>query len=34
MQGCSEGKVERRIEIPAAGQTYDDLELPAPTSSW
>ncbi|MBZ9672873.1 DUF1775 domain-containing protein [Mesorhizobium sp. ES1-3] len=31
IQGCPEGKVERRIEIPAAGQTDDDLELPAPT---
>lgn len=30
VQECAEGKVERWIEIPAAGQTSDDLELPAP----
>lgn len=30
VQECPEGKVERWIEIPAAGQTSDDLELPAP----
>lgn len=30
VQECPEGKVERWIEIPAAGQSSDDLELPAP----
>jgi len=30
VQECPEGKAERWIEIPAAGQSSDDLELPAP----
>ncbi|CAN7238972.1 YcnI family protein [Rhizobium sp. LjRoot30] len=30
VQECSEGLAERWIEIPAAGQSADDLELPAP----
>lgn len=30
VQECPDGAVERWIEIPAAGQTSDDLELPAP----
>jgi periplasmic copper chaperone A len=30
VQECPEGKAERWIEIPAAGQSGDDLELPAP----
>lgn len=30
VQECPEGKVQRWIEIPAAGQSDDDLELPAP----
>lgn len=30
VQECPEGKVERWIEVPAAGQSSDDLELPAP----
>lgn len=30
VQECPEGKAERWIEVPAAGQTSDDLELPAP----
>lgn len=30
MQGCPGGTTERWIEIPAEGQTSDDLELPAP----
>lgn len=29
MQECPEGAAERWIEIPAEGQTSDDLELPA-----
>ncbi|TGV74847.1 DUF1775 domain-containing protein, partial [Mesorhizobium sp. M2D.F.Ca.ET.145.01.1.1] len=29
VQECPEGKVERWIEIPAAGQSDDDLEMPA-----
>jgi len=30
IQECPEGAVERWIEIPAAGQSSDDLEMPAP----
>ncbi len=30
MQECPDGVAERWIEIPAAGQSEDDLELPAP----
>lgn len=30
VQECPEGAAERWIEIPADGQTSDDLELPAP----
>jgi uncharacterized protein YcnI len=30
VQECPDGAVERWIEIPAAGQSSDDLELPAP----
>ncbi len=30
VQECAEGLAERWIEIPAAGQSSDDLELPAP----
>lgn len=30
VQECSGGKAERWIELPAAGQSGDDLELPAP----
>jgi periplasmic copper chaperone A len=30
VQECPEGKAERWIEIPAAGQSSDDVELPAP----
>lgn len=30
VQECPDGKVERWIEIPAAGQSDEDLELPAP----
>ena len=30
VQECPEGAVERWIEIPAQGQTSDDLDLPAP----
>ncbi|MCX7304059.1 MAG: YcnI family protein [Hyphomicrobiales bacterium] len=30
VQECAEGKAERWIEVPADGQTSDDLELPAP----
>lgn len=30
VQECPEGKAERWIEIPAAGQASDELELPAP----
>lgn len=30
VQECPEGAVERWIEIPAAGQSSDDLEMPAP----
>ncbi len=30
VQECPEGATERSIEIPAAGQDSDDLELPAP----
>ncbi|MBX3576196.1 MAG: YcnI family protein [Rhizobiaceae bacterium] len=30
VQECPEGKAERWIEIPADGQSSDDLELPAP----
>ncbi len=30
VQECPEGKVERWIEVPAAGQSSDDLEMPAP----
>ncbi len=30
VQECPEGKAERWIEIPAAGQSSDDLDLPAP----
>lgn len=30
VQECAGGAVERWIEIPAAGQSEDDLELPAP----
>jgi len=30
VQECPDGATERWIEIPAAGQTSDDLELPAP----
>lgn len=30
VQECPDGKAERWIEIPAAGQSSDDLELPAP----
>lgn len=30
VQECPEGAAERWIEIPAAGQSADDLELPAP----
>jgi uncharacterized protein YcnI len=30
VQECPGGAVERWIEIPAAGQSSDDLELPAP----
>lgn len=30
VQECAEGKVQRWIEIPAVGQSDDDLELPAP----
>jgi len=31
VQECPEGKVERWIEIPATGQSSDDLELPSPS---
>ena len=30
VQECPDGGVERWIEIPAAGQSGDDLEMPAP----
>ena len=30
VQECPDGMAERWIEIPAAGQSSDDLELPAP----
>ena len=30
VQECTDGKVERWIDIPAAGQSDDDLETPAP----
>jgi uncharacterized protein YcnI len=30
VQECPEGAAERWIEVPAEGQTSDDLELPAP----
>jgi uncharacterized protein YcnI len=30
VQECGDGVAERWIEIPAAGQSEDDLELPAP----
>ncbi|HTV68587.1 MAG TPA: YcnI family protein [Rhizobiaceae bacterium] len=30
VQECPDGKAERWIETPAAGQSSDDLELPAP----
>lgn len=30
VQECPEGKAERWIEIPATGQSSDDLEMPAP----
>lgn len=30
VQECPDGMAERWIEIPAAGQSADDLELPAP----
>ncbi|MCO5154459.1 MULTISPECIES: YcnI family copper-binding membrane protein [unclassified Shinella] len=30
VQECPDGAAERWIEIPAAGQSEDDLELPAP----
>lgn len=30
VQECPEGKTERWIEVPAEGQSSDDLELPAP----
>lgn len=30
VQECADNKAERWIEIPAAGQSSDDLELPAP----
>lgn len=30
VQECGDGLAERWIEMPAAGQTEDDLELPAP----
>jgi len=30
VQECPEGKAERWLEIPAAGQSSDDLEYPAP----
>ena len=30
VQECADGLAERWIEIPAAGQSSDDLELPAP----
>lgn len=30
VQECPDGAVERWIEIPAAGQSADDLEMPAP----
>ena len=30
VQECPDGVTERWIEIPAAGQSADDLELPAP----
>ncbi|MBN9052369.1 MAG: YcnI family protein [Rhizobiales bacterium] len=30
VQECADGLAERWIEIPAAGQSVDDLELPAP----
>ena len=30
VQECPDDKAERWIEVPAAGQTSDDLELPAP----
>ncbi|BCH25272.1 YcnI family copper-binding membrane protein [Mesorhizobium sp. L-8-3] len=30
VQECPDGKAERWIEVPAAGQTSDDLEQPAP----
>lgn len=30
VQECPEGAVERWIEVPAEGQSSDDLELPAP----
>jgi uncharacterized protein YcnI len=30
VQECPDGKVERWIDIPAAGQSDDDLETPAP----
>ncbi|ANL38296.1 GLE1 domain-containing protein (plasmid) [Rhizobium phaseoli] len=30
VQECGDGAAERWIEIPAAGQSEDDLELPAP----
>lgn len=30
VQECPDGKVERWIEVPAAGQSSDDLEMPAP----
>lgn len=30
VQECPEGLAERWIEVPAEGQTSDDLELPAP----
>lgn len=30
VQECPEGKAERWIEVPAAGQSPDDLEMPAP----
>lgn len=30
VQECSDGAAERWIEIPTAGQSEDDLELPAP----
>lgn len=30
VQECADGLAERWIEIPAAGQSGDDLELPAP----